>query len=128
MEIFDICACKCADFKSCSCRPLQKVPKEKQCFLFLTRNGRLDAKYTPTVDRRFSNASSVELNESEYSSPDLEASDCANSDDGVTLAKTIGKKYNTLKLDRIAETSDRMSYSNGEAASMITATLTDVGE
>lgn len=80
------------------------------------------------MEKRISNASSIGSIESKLPSPDFEPDNRYNSDDDDTPVERVRKKYNKLKLDEVAEIADRMNFSLGGTAMMVTATLNDVGE
>lgn len=74
---------------------------------------------------RTSNASELRLDETTSKIPSPEFQVDHNSDDSP---ETIRGNYNTMRLDKVAETADRMNCSHQQTASMVTATLASAGK
>lgn len=155
-KLFDVAACKCTSFESCSCLKPKKVPINERCFLMDQRNGRkmvisgIDKKATARLIKR-QQRQIEELKRAENQSRSTletgsvqanwdEDSVCVSSlatypitgasppnTPSTETPSTSTANRNTLPLPTVAEVCDRYGLSTRSAAAVASAVLTDVG-
>lgn len=127
--LLDISACKCEDLNNCTCPPTKTIPKAKRNFLFTQRNRRSECTTTLKAKRKkTSNALGVVIESStEYCDHDdnYRSSYSDNSDDSPVRVR---RNYNTMRLDKVAETADRVNCSSNKTAAIVTAAFENAGK
>lgn len=148
-KLFDIAACKCKEFASCTCLREKKVPKEEQIFLEDQRTNRLMAigrmdliqskklqnrrlrvlkqEIRHTINTRIEEILSISyrLNRSEISS-NVDLPSCSSAADGLNTAGTMDQKPIKLtdaSLHSLTTVCDRYGVSDRAAAAIVSSVL-----
>lgn len=142
--LFDIAACKCSSFDSCTCSKDGKVPIIERSFLIDQRTNRkmmigsLDRHATQKMQRAFERRMKVRKTENKVErsvtrkihTASREMRDSIGDIEPV-LSTSAGQKttvkYNTVSLPKLASVCDRYGVSNRSAAAIASAVLQDVG-
>lgn len=156
-KLFDVAACKCTSFESCSCLKPKKVPINERSFLLDQRIDRkmvisgVDKKETARLMKRL-HRKNEELERATKKVCSTQNTNCVlencdeDSEDGfqpethpiteesskktpstATSSTSIENRNNTLTLPTVAKICDRYGLSTRSAAAVTSAVLTDVG-
>lgn len=156
-KLFDVAACKCTSFESCSCIKHKKVPVNERSFLLDQRNYRkmvisgVDKKETDKLMKRHQrqikesiraarNPNSIQETGpvesncdgglTRESSPDsdlITEASQTNIPARVTPSTSTTTNRNTLSLPTVGKICDRYGISSRSAAAIASAVLTDIG-
>lgn len=145
-SLFDIAACKCSSFDSCTCSKDKKVPIIERSFLLDQRTNRQvmigthDHHATQKIQRPFERRMKVRKENVRHKvepsvtriihTASREMRDSIGDRKPVPSTSAVQKtivKYNTVSLPKLASICDRYGVSNRSTAAIARAVLQDVG-
>lgn len=155
-QLFDICSCKCTDYNNCKCKKEQKVPAAEREFLTDQRGirqmviGGVDSVLTAKMQRKIKRKNSIAAYAQKHvtSAPETTIEPDSSEDDTVSVESGAYAHDNDIFMDNkssdrelvhcrttqesislpnVARVCDRYGVSDRCAASIVTATLQDVG-